>query len=143
MTSFRFIARGAFAAASLLMLALLSSCATYGPSVPVGYTGPTAQIADSAQVHSSSKVDDFYVHKIDGREVKNSRHESIARNQGLGFYMEPHVLDRAVPAQSVTVEVMGRTEYAAPILALTLPVYQVKGAVTFTPEAGKRYMVKG
>lgn len=38
---------------------------------------------------------------------------------------------------------MGRTEYAAPILALTNAVYEVKGVVEISPEAGKTYVVKG
>jgi hypothetical protein len=53
------------------------------------------------------------------------------------------MLERDVPAQPASIEIVGRTEYAAPILALTNPVYQVKGVVTFIPEASKRYVVKG
>ena len=126
-----------------LALALLSGCATYAPSLPPGYTGPTASIKDSAEIHSASKVDFFYVRRIDGQEIKNSHYESIARNQGHGFSMDPVVLDRDVPARPMKLEVVARTEYAAPILALTNAVYQVKGTVELTPEATKRYVVRG
>jgi len=122
---------------------LLAGCVSYSPSIPEGYTGPRATIKDSATVHSASKVDYFVVAKIDGKIVKNSRVESIAANQGRGFYMSPVVLTRDVPARPITVDLVARTEYAAPILALTSVVYQVAGQITFTPEESKFYVVRG
>ncbi len=38
---------------------------------------------------------------------------------------------------------MGRTAYAAPILAMLKPVYEVTGEIQFKPEAGHLYRVKG
>lgn len=128
---------------SLLACALLTGCVSYSPSIPEGYTGPTARIKDTAEVHSSSKVDYFVVTKIDGKTIANSRIESISANQGRGFYMEPVVLARDVPARPLTLELQARTEYAAPILALTSTVYQVMGEITFTPVEGRTYQVKG
>jgi len=56
----------------------------------------------------------------------------------------PVAVERQVPAAKPTsLQIVGRTEYAAPILVLTNPVYQVKGSIDFTPEANKRYVVKG
>ncbi len=57
--------------------------------------------------------------------------------------MTPAVIERKVPAQKATFTIVGRTEYAAPILALTNTVYQVTGKVTFIPEADGSYIVRG
>jgi len=124
---------------------LLGGCvAPLTPSIPPGYTGPRALIRDTALVHSGSKVDFFVVVKVGGKEIKNSRSESMAANYGQGFNLSPVLLDREVPAeQPLQLEIIARTEYAAPILALTNAVYFVKGEVTFTPGEDHTYMVKG
>ena len=124
---------------------LLSGCvAPMAPSIPPDYTGPRAVLRDSALTHSTSKVDFFVVVKLAGKEIKNSRSESMSANYGKGFNLSPVLLDREVPAgQPLQLEIVARSEYAAPILALTNPVYMVKGEVTFTPAADHTYMVKG
>lgn len=37
----------------------------------------------------------------------------------------------------------GRTHYAAPVLELTNPVYQVQGVIEFTPRESGHYFVQG
>lgn len=128
----------------LAVAALLGGCVTYAPSIPAGYTGPRAVIRDTALSHSGSKVDYFYVAKINGAAIEESRTKSVMANQGRGFMMDPVLLDREVPAGSaIKLELVGRTEYAAPILALTNAVYQVKGEITITPAEDRTYAVKG
>lgn len=130
---------------AMLSLLLLSGCAAnaYKP-VPDGYAGATANIADSHNAISTSKVEFFYVEKIDGHAVENSRINSLAANRGRGMNMAPVMVQRNVPAAKPTsLDIVGRTEYAAPILSMTNTVYQVKGKIDFTPEPGKRYVVRG
>lgn len=127
----------------LSLTILLGGCATYIPSVPKDYTGPIASITDTPVRHSGTKVDFFYIEKIDGKAIENSRIKSLSENYGKGFHMSPVELDRPVPAKETTFTIVGRTEYAAPILAMSNPVYQVVGEVTFTPEDGKSYRVRG
>ena len=55
----------------------------------------------------------------------------------------PSVIERNVPARKATFTLVGRTEYAAPILALTNTVYQIAGKVTFGPETYRSYIVRG
>src|SRR6267143_6046593 len=124
-------------------LILLSGCATFAPSVPEGYSGPVAIIKDSVKPLSQSKADFFYVSEIDGRRIEDSRVKTLKLNQGRGFNMTPSVMERNVPAQRATFTLVGRTEYAAPILALTNTVYQVTGKVTFSPETYRSYVVRG
>lgn len=121
----------------------MGGCAAYAPSVPDGYTGPLAIVKDSVKKHSTSKADFFYLEKIEGNRIEDSRSKTLAVNYGRGMYMEPFVLDRKVPAKMCTVLIVGRTEYAAPILALTNTVYEVSGELTFKPEPGKTYVVVG
>jgi hypothetical protein len=111
--------------------------------IPDGYTGPRATIKDSMLVHSSSKADFFYVEAVDGQDIENSRIRTLQVNYGRGINMTPEVLERQIPVRSTNLKLVGRTEYGAPILALTNTVYQVKGDVQFTPEADKNYVVKG
>jgi hypothetical protein len=121
----------------------LSGCATFAPSVPEGYTGPVAIIKDSVKPLSQSKADFFYVSEIDGKQIEDSRIKTLRLNQGRGFNMTPSLIERNVPAQNATFTLVGRTEYAAPILALTNTVYQVTGKVTFSPETYRSYVVRG
>lgn len=128
---------------TVALLAPLSGCATFAPSVPEGYSGPVAIIKDSVKSHSRSKADFFYLSEINGQPIENSRVRTLQRNQGRGFNMSPFVVERNVPAQQATFTLVGRTEYAAPILALTNTVYQVSGKITFTPEKYRNYVVRG
>jgi hypothetical protein len=126
-----------------LCLWLVGGCATYQPSIPKNYTGPRAILRDSVMIHSRSKADFFHVSHVDGREVVNSRIQTRSANEGRGMILDPVVLQREIPAQPTRLTIVGRTEYAAPILALTSAVYEVKGEVEFTPEPNKAYTVRG
>jgi hypothetical protein len=121
----------------------LSGCASLAPSVPEGYTGPVAIIKDSVRPHGPSKAEFFYLSEIDDRKIDDSRSRTLRTNQGRGFNMAPAIVERNVAAKPSTFKIIGRTEYAAPILALTNTVYQVAGTVTFTPEAYRNYIVRG
>lgn len=127
---------------ALALAAALTGCASYNP-IPDGYAGPRAKIKDSFEVHSRSKADFFSVEAVDGQRIENGRILTRVRNSGRGLDMTPHVVEREVPVRPLTLRLVGRTEYAAPILALTNTVYEVKGDVQFVPQAGKTYVVYG
>lgn len=128
---------------AVLLSASLSGCATFVPSVPEGYSGPVAIVKDSVKPYSQSKADFFYLSEINGQRIGNSRVKTLLMNQGRGFNMSPSVVERNVPAQEATFTLVGRTEYAAPILALTNTVYQVTGKITFSPGQYRNYIVRG
>lgn len=121
---------------------MISGCATYSP-IPDGYTGPRARILDSVNIHSSTKADFFSVEAVDGQTIANSRIKTRQVNQGRGMFMGPVVIGRDIPARPTVLKLVGRTEYGAPILALTKAVYQVQGDIQFEPQANKSYVVKG
>jgi hypothetical protein len=119
------------------------ACTTVGPSLPPGYNGPTAEIRDSATVRNRSDADFFYVANIDGNAIEQSLNKTIAENHGQGFNMVPKIVQRTVPARSMTIELVGRTHHAAPIQSLFSSEYEVNGPLTFTPEAEHTYIVHG
>jgi hypothetical protein len=121
----------------------LAGCASYGPSVPPDYTGPTATVKDSATIYSSSKADLFYVSHVDGKEIENSRVKTARGNRGRILAMTPVVVQNPIPARATAVRIVGRTEYSAPFMALARTVYEIKGDVKFVPEADKSYVVRG
>jgi hypothetical protein len=125
------------------LLMLLSGCVTVNKPIPDGYTGPTANIKDSLKYHSSRKTDFFFLQAIDDRTIPDSLIATRMKSYGKGSAMTLVLIDRNVPAQMADFKIVGRTEYAAPILALTGTVYQVEGKVHFSPEDGKTYVVKG
>jgi uncharacterized lipoprotein YmbA len=133
--------RTIFAAFALLVLA---GCAVTSPSIPEHYAGPKSTIKDSVVPWSSSKADFFYLASINGQKIDNSATATRIANSGRGLSnMKEVLLDRPVPATSAIFHIIGRTEYAAPIQALTNPVYEVSGDISFSPEQDKVYVVKG
>lgn len=116
---------------------------TLSKPFPADYDFSTAVIKDSVQTYSSSKADFFVVSRIQQATTNNSLQKTLQLNQGRGLTMTPYLVDQEVPTQKVSVQLLGRTHYAAPILALTNTVYEIKGDVEFTPQANKVYVVKG
>jgi len=127
----------------LLSIMLLTGCESLKPALPEGYTGPTAMLKDSAKVISGSKVDFYIVERINGNRVKNSQIQTEKENSGRGLSMTPVIMQRPVAAAPLQLEIAARTGYAAPIQTLLGPIYEVKGRVEMTPEAGKTYVVRG
>jgi hypothetical protein len=128
---------------SLALIVMLNACTTYAPPIPPGYQGPLAVMKDTVVVHSARKADFFYLSEINGQQVEDSRLKTLAMNYGQGMRMTPHVIERNIPAVLATFKIVGRTEYAAPILAILNPVYQVSGLVKFDPGEFKSYVVRG
>ena len=129
--------------ASLCLSLLLVACAAATTTVPETYKGPVAIIRDSAVSQSGSKANIFYLKSVDGQEIRNSLIATRQGNAGRGMSLGTTVIERPVLPQAGVFSVVGRTEYGAPIQAMTSTVYQVAGEVRFTPEAGKRYVVRG
>jgi hypothetical protein len=122
---------------------LLAACAAPTTNVPETYKGPVAIIRDTAVSQTSNKANIFYLKAVDGQAIRNSLIATRQDNAGRGFALGTTEIERPVLPQAGVFSVAGRTEYGAPIQALTGTVYQVAGEVRFTPEAGKRYVVRG
>jgi hypothetical protein len=129
--------------AAIVLSVATSGCAHYQPSIPAGYTGPKANIEDTRKYYSGSHVDLFYLTHVDGMEIDNARFKTLRENRGRGFSMSAITATNPIPARPVVLTLNARTMYGAPILELANAIYQVNGEVSFTPEADKRYLVKG
>lgn len=123
------------------LLPLLGACAA--KPIPDGYSGPVARVNDTSTPRSGTSIDFFYLAEVNGRRIPDSVTNTRQANYGRGFSMTPRVIDREIPAEPSTVRIVGRTEHAAPILALMNKVYQVSGEMQFTPEPNQYYLVKG
>lgn len=110
---------------------------------PHDYDFSMAIIRDSAEMMGNDRGNFFYVSHIDGKKVEDSRSVTHRRNVGRGFSMSPHVIDREVPIRTAKYTIVGRTEYAAPILALTNTVYEVKGEIEVPLVKDQVYEVQG
>lgn len=110
---------------------------------PVDHDFSTVLIQDSVTIYSNSKADFFYVTKINDKEVENSLINTRKLNAGRGLSMTPRLIDREIPVEPVTLSIAGRTHYAAPILALTNSVYEIKGQIDFVPQKNRSYTVRG
>lgn len=121
----------------------LSGCATTSSLLPEGYKGPTARIKDTVISFGPKKADFFYVSHVNGKTVENSLIKTRQVNYGRGMKMTPEIIERQIPIGPSIVTIVARTEYAAPILALTNDVYEVKGDISFTPQENKTYSVYG
>jgi hypothetical protein len=110
---------------------------------PPDHDFSSALIKESVQTYSTSKADFFVVTKIQQTSANNSLQKTLQVNAGRGLVMTPVLVDQEIAIQKVSMQLMGRTHYAAPILTLTNKVYEIKGEVEFTPEANKVYLVKG
>ena len=128
---------------SLALLLGISGCATTSSPLPEGYKGPTAIIKDSLISLGPQKANFFFVSTVDGKKVENSLIKTRQVNYGRGLHMTPELIERQVAIQPTVITVVGRTEYAAPILALTNDVYEVKGEISFTPVENRTYSVYG
>jgi hypothetical protein len=126
-----------------LLVAILALGACTSNPVPEGYGGPLAQVTDSMTPRSNKGADFFFLSAVNGKKVDNNLSATAQANYGRGFQMTPLSYGRDVPAVTATFGIAGRTHYAAPILELMNPVYEVAGEVSFTPVPNRAYVVRG
>jgi hypothetical protein len=127
----------------ILTTIFLHGCASFQPTIPEGYSGEIATIEDTAKSIDSGKADMFYLSHIDGKAIKNSRSESLGASYGQGNNLRTVLLKNRVPAEDHVFTIVGRTEFAMPIRALSSTVYKVKGDVAFSPVPNEAYIIKG
>jgi hypothetical protein len=127
--------------AALLTCLLLAGCVS--DPVPQDYSGPVANVMDSYTPRANDSADFFYVATLNGKKIDNNLATTIQANAGGGFAMSPMAYQRNIPIEPSTLNIVGRTHYAAPILELAGTVYEVSGNVSFTPKPNHHYLVKG
>ncbi len=131
----------------LLLVLLLTGCASSYKAVPDGFTGPTARIIDGSYQESGGKGRLFYVASIDGNPVDNARRATGSASYGRGFSLSTRTSARDVPIRKLRLHLVATHVTAAPIHELASRAigefFSVEGELDFTPEAGKVYEVRG
>jgi len=131
-----------------LLVIWLAGCATPYEPVPQGYTGSTANIADSAQPRSTSVSNVFAVVEIDGHPIANTFRASAGASQGKGFKLTTLTTERYVPAEvPLKLKLSASPMTGAPIQQMAMQLagtfYSVEGVVDLKPRAGGKYVVRG
>lgn len=130
-----------------LSVVFFAGCASLAPSVPEGYTGPLATLADTPRPETTSKGQIFALLEIDGAAVDNSFQAShrASANQGPTLRMVP--FERKLPAHAMKVRIRGSHITGMPIHEIASRAvgkfYEVEGVVDFVPVADARYAVVG
>jgi hypothetical protein len=126
---------------------LLAGCATQ--LLPDDYKGETAVLRDSyANFRSGGLLGPdsaqfFVADEVDGKRIDNALGRTAMSNEGRGFAMTPVPYERRVPIRAMKVDLYGIVHYTAPIVELVNKTYETRRKVTFTPEPGGRYVVRG
>jgi hypothetical protein len=132
---------------SLFTFLVLTGCASLYEPVPAGFSGPTAQVADSGFSEDGSKAQFFVIQEVDGKTINNSIFESRRASEGRGFSLSARYVTRALPVATMKVKLVGTHQTAAPIHEIASRAagtfFSVEGVVVFTPVAGGNYLVKG
>lgn len=121
----------------------IGGCASVQPTMPEDYRGPTATIQDTEHRIDRGTANLFYLESIDGKRINTSRTESLRASYGQGDVLDTVLLKNWVPARRQVFTIVGRTTYAMPMRAMTGTVYEIRGDITFAPEGGRSYVVRG
>lgn len=127
----------------VLLPFFLIGCATYHNPIPDNYAGPKSIIESSITPLGASKANLFYLHKVNGKTVKNALSETRGASYGKGTYLVPQLAQTVVPSKEMVFSIVGTTEYASIIQSFTGKVYKIKGDINFSPKPGVEYVVKG
>lgn len=125
---------------------LAAGCALYQP-VPDDYSGPTATLVDSAYQDVGNKARIFAVTEVDGKAIYSAFDDTRNKSQGRFLMLTIGHAYRKVPIRPMKLTLRGSHYTAAPIQTIFNSLkgvhHSVEGTIEFTPEAGKRYAVRG
>lgn len=129
----------------IVLLVLLSACATYKPLVPADYEGETTTIDDTFQAIDTSSANFFYIQLVNGERVPNALSNTDAGSHGRGRVLSPRGATRQVPLNSMTLVLVGQVHHSAPIgyMVSSKENYRVEGEIEFSPKPDEKYVVTG
>ncbi len=122
---------------------LVAGCVSFVETLPEGYDGATAKIADSYTNFEGSSAHYFTFAMIDGQYIDNSGNRTRIANQGKGFNMTPVMMTHDVPVKELNITLAGYVYFATDAQGMFGDSMLVEGELTFTPVAEETYTVKG
>lgn len=132
--------------AALLLAVGLGACATYEP-VPKDYTGATSIVSDSGFSEDGTKAQMFALMEIDGNRIGNAFSASASASYGRGASLTAVYPQRTVPSRPMKLRIRASHATGMPIHAIASQMagtfFSVEGTVDFSPEAGRKYVVRG
>lgn len=134
--------------ATILAALGASGCVSYYDPAPrpekPGSIVQAATLVDSSKREGGTRVQLFYVSKIDGKEIENALNATAKSNYGKGLVVHPVTPLRAVPAnRMITLEICAQTYNGAPILDLFRSDTKKCETLTRAFEANTTYYVIG
>ncbi|GAA4364166.1 hypothetical protein [Kangiella marina] len=130
----------------LISAFLLASCAPQyakKESYFGGYSGDSAIIVDTSERQSISKAFMYAVEEVNGQEVENTITATRGATYGQGSNLITRGFQREVPANEVTLKLVARVVYAAPVQAMFGDDFSIEKTITFSPKPKQNYLVKG
>lgn len=123
----------------------LSGCSAVKDSgLPEGYEGEVATISDTYGLEGMDKAYMFYVKKVDENLVLNASSETDKRARFVA--QRPAVFlskSRRIPARPVELTLVAWNKDMRPLAGLSASNPILEETVTFSPEPGEYYVVKG
>lgn len=116
--------------------------------LPAGYTGETATISDTFYRPGPKRAHFYYVESVDGVLVENApvRTNQATKSYAKGERLWPISASRRVPAKELQVTIAASKTLLQPVAMFMAPSNEKPGlreTITFAPEAGERYRVRG
>ncbi|MGD9583949.1 MAG: hypothetical protein AB7V26_09850 [Lysobacterales bacterium] len=116
----------------------LTACISSNSALPEGYDGMVAGVEDSFVKVSDGVTHYFCVATVDGKDVDNLLEVTRELRQNpVGYGRE------VVASKAIHLEIFGVEDRQPPIVAMFNKSRRVSGSVTFTPEHGTTYSVRG
>jgi len=103
--------------------------------------GPRTTITDSATNQSLIRVSLFYLSKVNGKAIDETR-RATNRASAVGP-LNVQIVSREVPAVPSTFTIVGRTHFVTEVHELFSTAYEVAGDVSFAPRPNRIYVVVG
>jgi hypothetical protein len=135
---------------AIVLILNLFGCATAlkTSGIPDGYVGDAAYIDDFVYQESSAKGRIFAVDSINGEKLETSFERTRRASAGSGFGLTMVSAGHSIVAgKPLKFSLRASHVTAAPIHAMFSSVtgnfFSIEKEVTFTPEANKKYIVKG
>lgn len=130
----------------VILSVLLISCAPQyakKESYFGGYSGDSAIIIDTSERQSISKAFMYAVAEVSGQEVQSTITATRGATYGQGSNLIIRGFQREVPANEVTLKLVARVVYAAPVQAMFGDDFSIEKTITFSPKPNQNYLVKG
>ena len=125
-----------------------TGCVSYYDPTPradkPGSVVQTATLVDSSKREGGTRVQLFYVSKIEGKEIENALNATSKSNYGKGMAVQPVTPKRVVFAnRMISLEICAQTYNGAPILDLFRSDTKKCETLTRSFEANSTYYVTG